>query len=320
MKSLRALRIFKNRQKRRGLFRVLAYFTFIWIVCTVVSLRHARAEYTDQALDIGRQLAVIGQATKQDQTTIVFNGQKIRISNATSAASPKEVLTHFEEYCTGHASAFLTDVSDGPKDKADGTRAGFVRLNGNDVQGDGAVICFVRGPESKPTRKEAFETFAETGNLGAIGELRYAYVNKSPSGRTHLMTAWTDSSFNLLRIAPRTLDEDVAGEDFPDIPRAPASTRFIAARAEGTPYAMNVYKTKQTGDQVMAFYDQEMQAKGWFKYDPEVEATDPGMKGRGFFKQGVVLTVNTRTEEGETYYGLGLAGVGHEDKVGKLKE
>jgi hypothetical protein len=318
---MKSLRILKNRQKRRGMLRVLAYFMFIWAICTFVSLRHARAEFNDRTLELGRQMAFLSKASRHEQTNINFNGQKIRIGNDITDASPQEVLSRYEDYCNGNSSAFLKegDAKDGPKDAPGAEKSGFIRVKGSDADGDGAVICFVRGTESKPTRKEAFQAFVDSGNLGAIGELRYAYVRKADSGKSVVLTAWTDSNFNILRIAPKTNDSDVEGQDFPEVPRPENAIRVISASAEGTPYAANVYRTTQPVEKVIGFYDKTMQDKGWFMFDPELKEDADGTKGRAYWKQGVVLTVSAHNESDGTYVGLGLAGVGHEEKIGKIQ-
>ena len=57
-----------------------------------------------------------------------------------------------------------------------------------------------------------------TGELGAIGELRYAYVSRAPSGKTLVLTVWTDSTFNLRDMIGEE-GKDSAGEDFADMLR-----------------------------------------------------------------------------------------------------
>jgi hypothetical protein len=286
-------------------------------VCTFISLRHAKAEFERQSLDLGRQLSDLAKANKTDTTTIVFNGQKMLLGSSATDAPVNEVLNRYEAYCRDKSSAMFRDDANAPKEGAEIAKSGVIRANGID---EGSVICFVQGSESRPTRKEALDAFIKSGNLGAIGELRYAYVKKSETGRALVLTAWTDSTFNLLAIAPRTPDTDVVGEDFSNVPRLGGTVRTMSARAEGTPYAVNVYRTKESPEKVAAFYDKEMQDKGWYMFDPERNDKMLGKLGRGYIKDGVVVTMNTLVEKDGTFFLLGISGVGGDDeKIGKIK-
>lgn len=309
------------RQQRRGLIRVLVYFAFVTTVCGAFGLRHARAEFGDQTLDLGREMAELAVTSRQELTSIVFNGQKIRIGSAVTEASVDAVLARYEEYCKSSASAIFAEGSDGPRDPTDVVKTGFVRLGGG--AGEGAVICFVKGALAKATREEAIREFARTGRLGAIGELRYVYAKRNPKKDTTLvLTAWTDDSFNLLEVFPRGPTEDVRGEDFAEVPRVPNSVRTLATRAEGTPFAANVYRTADAPEKVIAFYDHELQDHGWFMVDPEMTEQKDGAQARGYVKDGVVVTLTTTRQEDGTYAGLGLSGVSattNDQKRGELR-
>jgi hypothetical protein len=268
-------------------------------------------------------MADLAKASNHELSTIVFNGQKVHVGNSVTDDPPSEVLKRYQAYCDNNASFSDDDASEkeepfGPEDHPETEKAGTLRVESATPQsGDGAVICFVKGEATKASRDEAFEAFLTTGELGAIGELRYAYARKSDSGRTLVLTAWTDSKFNLLDIVPKGPDEDVRGDDFPEIPRPGKSVRVLSARAEGTPYAANIYRTSDRPAQVLAFYDGAMQERGWFMFDPELTDDDGGY-ARAYMKDAVVLIVTTRVDDdGSTYASLGLSGVTADDKIGR---
>jgi hypothetical protein len=167
------------------------------------------------------------------------------------------------------------------------------------------------------------KAFAETGQLGALGAVRYAYVKQSPSGKSVVVTAWTDDKFNIFDLIPKE-NEDAPGVDFADIPRPTASNRVLSTRLEGTYFGVNVYRGFGSPKSVAAFYDEEMERRGWEVFDvtsdleakeaaeanhlpppvePEGKAT-----GRLYAKGGVVLTLSSGIEEGATFSALGLAG------------
>ncbi len=298
------------RKVRKGVFRALVYFGAVTAVSMVFAARHAHAEIENQTLELGRQMAQLAGTQRHDVTGIVFNGQRMQIGSIDSDLTPSQVLDKYSEYCKNNTSAFLTDK--GPNDPPDAQRTGFMRSGS---EREGMVLCFVKGSASKPTNKEAVAAFAKTGELGAIGELRYTYAAREQSGKTLVLTAWTDSKFNLVDIVPKSPDADVAGEDFAEAPRPPSSQRILATRAEGTPYAANVYRTALPTAKIVEFYDKELlKDRGWQAFAPKVDDNEK-THGRAYFKNGVVVTVAISKEQDGQYVALGLSGVGHEDKA-----
>ncbi len=327
----------------RGMARVAAFFTCTTLVCGVISIRHARAEYQDQTLAFGKQMLDLAKASNHEVTKIIFNGQAMHIGSSVTLDSPEQVLERYEEYCKANrgqtgdvfsdlekdfekaspkqqeeAAAKLASVAAKVAPVADDTpaiaKAGFVRSEGR--EGDGAVACFVKGTKTKATTSEALESFMATGELGAFGELRYAYASKARSGKTLVLTAWTDSQFNVGDLVPEE-GADAPGEDFAEIPRVPGSTRVMSAKAADMPYGVNVYRTKNSPAKTLEYFDGEMKKAGWFTYDPEMtEAEHKGM-GRAYMKNAVVVTLGTSVQDDGNYVAVGLAGVAADDKLGR---
>ena len=149
--------------------------------------------------------------------------------------------------------------------------AGIVRGGDGD---EGAVLCFTKTPSSKRTFSEAVKTFATTGELGALGGVRYVYAHKSKQGNTVVLTAWTDEQFNVMRFMGED-GKDAEGEDFTGLPRPPASTRVMSARLEDTPFGINVYRSKTAPAELAKIYDESMIKEGWMALDPELENIEP---------------------------------------------
>lgn len=311
---------------RRGLLRVAAYFSFVTLACTTVSVRHARAEYEDQTLAFGRQMVDLAHASNHEITKLALNGQPVHVGSSVTEEDPATVLDRYDEYCKKNfgqtddwksaGTPLAPQVSANGADKPALAKAGSVRSKGD---ADGAVVCFAKGPKTKPTTAEAFESFMSTGYLGAFGELRYAYARKNPSGKTLVLTVWTDSEFNIREMIPEE-GQDAPGQDFAEVPRVPNAQRVMSAKADGTPYGINVYKARQPAEQSLAFFDREMKAAGWFTYDPEMTESDDKGLGRAYMKDAVVLTVSTSTQGEENFVALGLAGAGgDDDRLGGLR-
>lgn len=308
----------RNPQKAkhvRGLARAFAYLAVTGTVFGIFSVKLARAELQEQSLVIGRQMMDLARASNHEVTHITFNGEKMFLGSSVSEEPAKNVLDRYEAHCKatpGQPTAGWGDIEKLGGQKIDGAAempAGLMRSGDDD---EGSVICFVRGAETRATTEEAFKTFAATGELGAFGKLRYAYAKKTPTGRTLILTAWTDEKFNIGHMMPKP-GVDAPGEDFPELPRVPNSTRALSARAEGTPYALNVYKTADSTSKVLAFYDKEMVSRGFQGFDPELDEAREGGGGRTYVKDGVVLTVATKLDPTGNFVVLGLAGVARDD-------
>jgi hypothetical protein len=286
----------------RGLARAGAYLLFTTLCASAWSIKAARAEMKEQTLSLGRSMAAIANATNHDVTPLRLNGERMLIASSVTGDGPGAVLDRYEEQCK------KSDGASGWKElpKMDEATApfgdnGLMRAGGDD---EGSVICFVRGEQTRATVREAFESFARTGELGHLGKLRYVYAKKNPvSGRTLVLTAWTEDSFNVFDLMPED-GKDVRGDDFEELPRPRDSSRALAVRAEGLPYALNVYKTSAPPRTVLADYDTEMAQRGFRGFDPE----DPEAPGRTYVKDGVVLTVAAHVEAGATFVALGLSG------------
>lgn len=323
-------------QRVRGLFRVMTYFSVITVACGIVSVRHARAEYENRTLAFGRQMIELAKASSHELTTINFNGQPIHVGSSLTPDLPDQILDRYKELCTtnraqtelgnvaaliaGEAGASVAPPEDVVQHLADLpttaepelpelAKSGALRMGDGE---EGAVLCFVRGSKSKSNWAEALAGFYSTGDLGALGELRYAYAKRGQNGTTHVLTAWTDSAFNFLDMMGDE-GKDCAGEDFPELPRLPNTTRIVSARAEGTPFGVNVYKTKESPTKALAFYDEQMKAAGWFTYDPEMTEAEHKGLGRAYLKDAVVVTLGTSVESDGTYVAVGLAGVSSND-------
>ncbi len=322
------MRLFSRRSPEkmkhlRGLCRAGLYLVATSVVLGGFSMRRAHAEFKDQTLILGRQMMELAKANNHGVTKLNFNGQTMYLGTSTTDDSPSAVLDRYEALCKenpGQPSAGWADLEKETGKKADKAPAivtsGVVR--GGDEK-EGTVVCFVRGPETKATTKEAFTSLMQTGSLGALGELRYAYVSKNEdSGRSLVLTAWTDSKFNLYDLVGDP-DKDSPGSDYKDIPRPPNSIRAISAYAEGTPYGVNVYRTSDSPAKVLAYFDNEMKARDWFVYDPELTEQEHGTQGRAYLKHGIVLTVATTVEPEGNFVALGLGGASAPNNVSKTE-
>lgn len=308
----------KESKHFRGMLRVGAYFTFTSLVCGGLVVRNAQAEFKSSTVEFGHQMLAMMKGRHQELTKVVFNGQAVYVGAAVSDEDPQSILKRYEDYCKANpgqpAAGFAQMAKDLDPEQAkelnEGTPTGLVTAGDEHAA---VVACFVRTDQMKPTLTEALDTLFTTGELGALGELRYAFAKRGDSGQTLILTAWTDSKFNIESLLGNGGVSDAPGEDFAEVPRYPRSVRMVSAHAEGTPYGINVYKTPDSPTKVVAFYDEEMHKRGWTAYDPQLKETE----ARGYLKNGVVVTLGSSPEEGQNYITLSLSGVSATDKLGQ---
>ncbi len=300
----------------RGLARASAYVALLGLTLGALQVRSAHAEVKSQALEIGRQMLQLARASQHDVNKLSLNGQRLWLGTSLTSSDVAEVLDRYAESCA-------TNAAQGPSSWRDlavasrlaspsktGLSAGTGTLRAGD-SAEGIVVCFTKNDHSLPGLREALTTFAQTGELGALGNLRYVYAKRSESAETVVLTAWTDDAFNLAEIVPAEGTE-AHGADFTEFPRPPHARLRLSARVEDSPFGINVYRSHQRPQAIVAFYDAAMAERGWFAVDPEphLHASKGAPEcARLYERNGVVLTVASSAHDGSTLTGLGLAGV-----------
>lgn len=274
----------------RGVLRVGAYLMVVSLIGAGLAARSAYGSVSEQALATGRQLAKLGDFTK-DNERLLLNGQALTMASATTDLSVGQVLDRFEALCKeeGAVPRDLREVQGVLSDPALAKQAarlnyGVLRQESKD---DGVVACTVKDPQNKRRFWDGFAAFAESWDLAELGHLRYAYVRKLDSGRSHVLTAWTDGSFKVSAMAPPTEGADAPGADSPNVPRPPSSVRYLSASAEGRPHSVRVYESTVPATEILAGYEKDMTAKGYER----VFIGEDAPEARYFSKGGVDVVV-----------------------------
>jgi hypothetical protein len=319
-------------EHKRGLVRVIGFLTVVGLVSAGFSIRAARAEVGNKSIIVGRQMMELADSAsnsdKSEISKIILNGQPVYMASSRTDDDPKTVLDRYKKHCEENRAQStelwrqLADANakehkvaaDSPA--AQMAESGGTLAGGND--NEGTILCFVKAPETKPNLKEALATLAETGELNAVGLVRYAYVKKSEKG-SHVLAVWTNEKFNVKEFVPEG-DKDVPGYDFPDLPRPAESTRIFSIHMEGAPYGVNVYQSKAASpEKVVQGYDEKLQPEGWFALDINSKPmrSSEALKGasaRLYEKDGAILTLVSKPSEGMTVTALGMAGATAQDK------
>lgn len=280
---------------------VRAFFVAL-ALCLVVgglAFRTARADVGESTLSLGRDLLPLSDLVESGKQVLI-NGESVFVSSTIVSDSVSDVLDRFEAHCLdnvgviGDAWGKLADLSakgtgTSETDRARWRKLGTVRA-GN--RREGSVICLARGEHSPPDLVTALGEFKRTQDLGSIGKLRYVYATKQPTG-TQVLAAWTESHFHFNAIAVDGT-EDAPGVDSNAIPRPEHARRLLSAGISGTPYAVRVYTSTDSGEAVRAAYDRQMHERGFQRIGA------PQDDWRGYLRGGAYIGVGTASKNGAT--------------------
>ena len=260
--------------KAPRVLRVIALLAVIYGTIFVAFGYRARADVREVMLGMGAQMMRYAGTDRQDEPRAIYlNGQQMMLATATTSHPLKDVLDFFEARCHEHDGNFSAEISRMPEyaraawtKPARGLLDSTVRIDGDHR---GVVACLDTG-KSHLTIEELgarMADFSRTGDLGSVGLLRYAFVERE-RGETHIVTFWTDDHFVVREMFPAA--GDAPGRDLSDVPRAPDSRRLLSAWEANQPQSMTVYAlSSKSRDDLKGFYATALPKTGWHVTDPE---------------------------------------------------
>jgi hypothetical protein len=290
----------------KKLARLGVYVTAVSLGIGLVAARSVYGDVKTSAMSIGHELGKMGDVGTKRPLRI--NGEPIYIQSTTEDMPVTEVLDRAQAACKAGGAGLTGEVDGLPEalrkkvpGEIDASRAaGVLREDHGDR---GVVACLVHddGREVKMAdlvgRLSAMVT---SGDLAEVGHLRYVFAETTKSGRTHVVTAWTDGAFNLFSMLPE-VGKDTPGSDAPDAPRPPRSQRILSADIEGVPYFVRIYDSAATVAQVLEVYDHEMKGRGW---EPAFGVPGEGPEQRAYTRAGADLMVITSKDGDRTIVSL----------------
>jgi hypothetical protein len=246
----------------------------------------AAAQVEQASFDLGARLVLaLGEVVSVPQA-IAVNGQSLWVASKTTPLSVSEALDRFDAHCVSGARALSTDLaqleaakaSTAPELPSLGQRALIRRA---ELPGRGGQLVCLAPNEPLSGFVELGErlgTLFATGELGALGELRYVQARPRAEGGSHVVSVWSAGAFNLFDALPR--DTDVPGHDPERAPRPPEATRILSASIPGRSYAIASYVSRRSAAELAAYYASEMPKEGWALLDaerfvPETAALSP---------------------------------------------
>lgn len=300
--------------------RVSAYLGCVSIVVGAVGVRAAYGEAKKRAMVLGDELA---QLTANDApgevSTLRVNGEAIHVASATTRAPFAEIVDRLEKACREHADGLTPAFADLDGSMKPGVAlpalggpgAGTVR----EVHGDkGLVFCFAAGRPDDAAGLSGqrdfvsrLQGFSRTGDLGAIGRVRYANVRSVGTADhplTQVVAIWTDEHFAIRSAFPAK--GDAPGSDADHVVRLPGSRRLLTAASDGAPYSVRAYEATMPVERALATFDAEMPTLGWTA-DATAKTKVDG--SRAYRRGAVEVLVTARAHDDETRLSIVEMGV-----------
>ena len=272
--------------------RATAFATMILLLGLALTVHTARGQMEEKALQMGRDLANFTDLL-QGTHRVRLNGETIYLASAVSDEDKHALLDRFDDHCREHSGGLAQEFARLPlgEQKRLAERApfswkarfGMVRRETDEA---GIVACFAQregdGLRSTIARLRAV---VETGDLGAFGNLRYAFVRRTENGKSHVLMTFTEGRFDLNRVLGR--GREAGGEDPPGAPRPPGARRVLSVSADGAPYGVQSFHTDATPAIVSAYYREIMPTLGWEK----ALAEDNVYNAAIYQRRGVTMTI-----------------------------
>jgi hypothetical protein len=272
--------------------RATAFATFALLIGLVFTVHSARGHIEEKAFQVGQDLAQFADLL-QGTHRVRLNGETIYLASALTDEDKHALLDRFDDHCRAHSGGLAEEFARLPQaeqkrlaEKAPfswNARFGVVRRETDEA---GMVVCFAqREGDGLKTAVARLQAVVETGDLGAFGNLRYAFVRRTENGKSHVLTTFTEGRFDLNRVLGR--GQEAGGEDPPGAPRPPGGRRVLSVSADGAPYGVQSFQTDATAESVAAFYRENMPALGWKK----AVADDDIYKAAIYQRNGVMMTI-----------------------------
>jgi hypothetical protein len=292
----------------RARLRLAVYFSVVFLGLSAFSARALYASGKEAALALGGELAELSDLLAERET-LTLNGARFSHAVAYSDESPERVLNRIQAHCDSHGG-LLRDVLSGLESldrrafaeaaPPGGLRAAVIRNDGADR---GVVICFT-DPGHRPLTEiaPALALLSRATDPRELGELLYSYAERSPSGRTRIVTLWTRGGLDLPAMFPE--HGDASGDDSRIVPRPPEARRTLSAGAEGQPFGLRSYESALPARELSAFYDEWAKKQRWARV-----AADSDTGASAYLQSdGVQLFVSLHELDGRTLVTLTEAG------------
>jgi hypothetical protein len=249
-----------------GVLRVLGVLVVVQVAALSFVAHNARASAREVLLQLNTWLLSVPNITPNTANELFINGARLALASGSSELAPDALLDRLQGYCENQSALELPEqaleqlahmnTADSVAPAALPNARGVFRLEQDER---GIVACFARSRASG-SLFERLRQFATTGELSALGELRYFSVLGHREGRTLFLAAWPLGKVKLLEMFPR--QGDAPGKDLPGLPRPAVATRTLSA---GTPAGGRLvsYTLDAAPQQALAHFRQQLTVDGF---------------------------------------------------------
>jgi len=251
-----------DRRVAVGLARATATSVVLLLTATALALSSIRAHFNETLAGFGETVAdVIGANLPSTVRGLTVNGLHLEHATTHTRLSLEETVNRVEDLCRRHGGlqelgALAPNMLPPPRpSRLDGVYSQVGKKQG-------LVVCLdTEHPLSVTEFAHRLGAFARTGNLSALGRLRYVFARREGS-LTSVLALWTDGDAPLLQMFPPS--GDAPGTDPIGVPRPDGSTRLFSAGVKGMPQQVVVYRIGNESAASMAnWYIQGLQERGW---------------------------------------------------------
>lgn len=258
---IRSSRNSATRFVRLAAFARAAVCLLVVLVVLVAScLRSAHARLGEALLGFGDQLVKL-QDLKANSAPrqLNINGLSMGVLTLSTKLDVAAALDRFQMQCRQRGGL---QVPPALANKLGPARTPFDATFRQEGSSEGVLACIDSGhPLSLDELTERLAALRDSGDLAALGELRYVFARRS-GGTTTLLVFWTDGSAPLLKMFPPT--GDAPGRDPDDVPRPEGGRRVLSATEHGAPYHLTLYKAGgQSTEALLNWYRRALDVRGW---------------------------------------------------------
>jgi hypothetical protein len=254
----------------------------------LLTLRAARAQIREGLHGFGAELMSWQSARVHSAPRrLSLNGFELHLVTAGTKERVAEALDRFEAVCRKRGGVSVPEAIRGKLPEGlDGTLR-------QDSEHEGFLACLDTGaPLSLDELATRLEAFSQSGDLKAVGELRYVFARRSGDATT-LIVFWTECSASLFDLFPQA--GDARGSDPPDVPRPAKTKRLVSAVEHGQPYSLALYSAEWATDALEDWYESALRGAGWTVSPQETPGTLLAHRG----SRSLVIRV-ARARSGQT--------------------
>jgi hypothetical protein len=232
-------------------------------------------------------------------TTLTLNGQRVTLSAVSTEQNVTTVLDKFMASCSqasgGIKEELVQMIEKGARFPKEVSPDTFGVLRSQDEDKEGTAACFARYDQGGVKGMlERVTKLAETGNLGAMGDLRYVFARHREGSHTQVIAVQASGDIGLEKMFPES--GDAPGEDLFANARPANSRRLISAKVEGGKHHAAIYETHAPADEALADFEAPLEAEGFVQADLRLTHDVSAVPTRVYLKHDdiVLLLVDER--------------------------